>query len=348
MTRCAFSTILLSDTGEGKTTQIGAMALWHFKRTGGFIDPQAQKAVGGQRTVLYSGDFGGWGVVKPLIALGIIRLIDLTQFPNIFELLDTIASCKVPNAAGEWVEAGPEIGHFAYDSGTSLAHLSMLDLSNQAANGGNVGGAPGYKFKSGDFTVAGSTQTHYNVAQNAILKAVAKSQVSTPGLVTWTFRLRRAEGDMGAIVGPQIAGSALTPELPAWFNYCFRLSKVVQFGQPNKVILYNDQHVDSSNPTTKVLANGRVPLGATPPDVIQDPANVPKMIELLEAADAESLAAITKSCPPPTGGNSAMGHSKTPEQAMQDHLKSLLKQQQQEQLMKGGVLTAAGVNADNL
>lgn len=300
--RCRFSTLLLSDTGEGKTFQVGLLALWWFKKTGGYIDPISKVAFGGERTLLYTGDFGGWTTVQPLINLGIIQLVDLTQFDLPFDWLDKIAQCRMPLDGTNWVTpeaAGFNIGHYAYDSGTTFAHLLMNNLSSGGA-GAPVGGQPGIKFKQGDTEVANNNQAHYQIAQQSVLKAVAKSQLHTDGLVTWTFRLRRAESDTGGqLIGPQIAGSALTPEMPAWFTYCFRILKETSLAG-SKVVLYWDHHLDKGS-ATKVLANGRVPVGANEPAAVQEPAHAPKMIEQLQLLEAEGMAAVIAACPPPAG-----------------------------------------------
>jgi hypothetical protein len=304
MKRCKFSSLLLSDTGEGKTTQIGSMALWHFKKTGGFF--QGDTAIGGQRTVLYAGDFGGWSGIQGLIDLGIITLVDLTQVVDAneeshpFDWLDKIARCLIWTEEDGWTTPPGSYTHFAYDSGTTMAYLLLENLRNRAAKGENIGGGPGYKVTDGDVVVAANNQTHYGIVQAAILKAVAKSQMSTEGLITWSFRLRRTEAEGGEqIIGPQVAGGAMTPELPAWFTYTFRLAKQVQLGQPTKVVLYYDHHIDPNNPKARTLANGRVPIGVEPPPPTQDPASVPKMLDLLREKAEQSKAAIIAACPPP-------------------------------------------------
>lgn len=299
MAKCKASIMLLSDSGEGKTYQLGELAKWWFRRTGGSFNAKTgQLSAEGERTTLYSGDLGGWSTVAPIIKLGIIQLVDLTQLPMPFVWLDKISAGLVPLTQGgvnTWVPPAPMYTHNAYDSMSSMSKLVMLDLAAQTAKGANIGGGASYKFTQGTgadmLTIASNNQTHYGMAQNRILKAIAESQLSTNGLVTWTARIRRSDEEgMAAIIGPDIAGKAMIGELPGWFTYTFHLAQEVMLGQPNKHVLYFEDHIDKSAPTSKALANGRIPAGIkTLIPTRQEPADVPKLLDMIANAHAESL-----------------------------------------------------------
>lgn len=313
MAKCKASILLLSDSGEGKTYQLGELAKWWFRRTGGYYDAKTGLlSVGkGERTILYSADMGGWSTIAPIIKLGIIQLVDLTQYEMPFLWLDHIAHAKVPITMGgvtKWSDASPEYTHNAYDSMSSMSRLIMQDMATQAGKGSNIGGGASYKFTQGTgadmLTIASNNQTHYGVAQGRLLKAIAESQLATNGLVSWTARIRRSDEEgMTPVIGPDIAGKAMISELPGWFTYTLRLAQEVQLGMPNKHVLYFEDHIDKTAPGAKVLANGRIPAGiqsAIPSK--QDPANVPALLDLIAKAHAESLEALKKSLSTPLAG----------------------------------------------
>jgi hypothetical protein len=299
---CLVSTLLVSDSGEGKTYQLGEIATWWFRKTGGKYEKG--QLTGGQRTILYAADFGGWSVIKPAVTLGIVHLVNLTNRELSFQWLDRISRGLIPGELdGPQMPWGPppaamfgDAPHYAYDSMTSMANIQMLALAAKSASGQNIGGGSGYKFTEGDMTIASNNPTHYNLTQNAIMRAVANSHFATVGPVTWTARLRRTEEEgMAPVLGPQIAGKAMTPELPAWFTYTFRLAQEVTMGAANVHVLYHEDHKDMTAPGAKVLANSRMPKGAVALPPKQVPADVPKMLDaIMEGAQAQALDALKK------------------------------------------------------
>ncbi len=305
--------MLLADSGDGKTYQIGELAKWWFRRTGGSFDPKTGTlSAAGERTILYSADMGGWSTIAPIIKLGLIKLVDLTQHELPFVWLDKVAHGLVPVTMGgttTWVPAGAEFTHRAYDSMSSMSKLVMQDLAGQAAKGSNIGGGASIKFTQGAgaemLTIASNNQTHYGIAQGRLLKAIAESQQATAGLVTWSARIRRSdeEGVTQQMIGPDIAGKAMIGELPGWFTYTLRLAQRVQMNQPNRHVLYFEDHVDKTAPGAKALANGRIPAGIqTKIPAEQDPANVPALLDLIAKAHVESLEALKKELAVPLTG----------------------------------------------
>jgi len=305
--------MLLADSGEGKTYQIGELAKWWFRRTGGSFDAKTGALTpAGQRTLLYSADMGGWATIAPLVKLGVIRLVDLTQIALPFIWLENISNGKVPGMVGGsliWSPLPVDIGHTAYDSMSSMSKLIMLDMAEQAGRGSNIGGGASYKFVQGTgaeaLTISSNNQTHYGVAQGRILKAIAQSQMAHEGLVTWTARIRRSdeEGTTQQLIGPDIAGKAMISELPGWFTYTFRLAQKVQLGQPNKHVLYFEDHIDKTSPGAKVLANGRIPANVQKQiPAEQDPANVAALLDLIAQAHVESLENTKKELSKPLAG----------------------------------------------
>ena len=299
--RARFSILLVGDSGDGKTTQLGELALWLFKTTGGTYDAKTKQAVGGLRTRLYSCDLGGWHSIKHLVNLGIIEVVDISLMDQPFHALNKAALGLTPlPLTGKWHDDRAGIGLFAYDSATGISHHLMLDLAKAGAKGTNVGGAPGMKFTQGDLTIASNNQSHYGLAQSAVIRAMVDSQLTTDQIVCWTARIRRGEDEgLAPIIGPALAGKAMTADVPAFFTYTFRLgTEVLAPGQKPLHTLYYDDHKDPSAPTAKVLGNARLPLGKASdamPQKIQ-PASVVKILELIggahSAAEQDAIATL--------------------------------------------------------
>lgn len=285
--------LLFGHTGAGKTAQIGELAEHYFA--------QFKK-----KTRLYTADRGGWVTVQPYVNLGIIEVVPL--FGDEFVWLDAAVKGKKWNAqTKEWVEGkDPEIGLYAFEGFTSIADALMLWMAKASANGKNIGGGGAFNFTAGtgkDMVKIGTNNMgHYSVAQQQAYEKSIESQY-LPGTVLWTAGDKRGEDDaIGGVVGPQVAGKALTGEVPRWFKYTFRIATEVLPGQEPKHVLYLQDHVEMNAKMAKGIANPRTPLsGGTvgntagvdiPTKLV--PASLVQALELFERRSTSAEDAIAK------------------------------------------------------
>jgi hypothetical protein len=72
-----------------------------------------------------------------------------------------------------------------------------------------------------------------------------------------------------------MAGKALTPDIPRWFNYCYRAMAIPAdpvVNQKGEHRIYLDDHVERSSPGTKGLGNSRLPLDSYGPGMEELPS----------------------------------------------------------------------------
>jgi hypothetical protein len=286
VSRCKRSILLYGDSGDGKSAQLGELAKHLYKTTG-------------KKTLVYSGDGGGYLTIQPLINLGVIQIVDCTTWERPFEWLNKIVQGMIPNPSGAgWVSAlTDEIGGVDYEGLTGSGELLMQDLAEQTAKGANIGGGPNISFTQGEVKVGGNNMAHFGVVQSRLSAAVAQSQRLPVDYVCWTALARRGQDQdtMATILGPQAVGKALTSEIPRWFQLCFRLMAV----PANPVLktkaehrLYLRDHNDPTAAGAKSLGNDRVPMGATPLPEFISPASVVEALALVDKAVIEAEAKL--------------------------------------------------------
>lgn len=279
--------LLYGDTGDGKTALAGELAESIYKK-------EKKKAR------LYSMDRGGLRTIKPYIDLGIIEPEILGDGdPWIF--LHNAVRGRVRDGAGKWQEGKrDDIGLYIFESMTSGADALMQSLALKAAAGVNIGGGGNVNFtiteEGQSLKVGGNNQSHYGVVQGRIVQEVWESQ-RLPGWLLWTASAKRDEdqNSSGRILGPQIAGKALTGEVPRWFVYTFRVAAIpAQGATAERHILYLGDHTDPNSGGSKGLGNTRVPMDAPklPPSI--EPASLVKAIEMINAGDAPAMEAIRR------------------------------------------------------
>lgn len=279
--------LLYGDTGDGKTALVGEFAEYIFKKDK-------------KKTRLYSMDRGGLRTVRPYIDLGIIE-VEILGDGDPWVFLHNAVRGRVRDAQGKWVEAKREdIGFYAFESMTSGADALMQSLALKAAAGVNIGGGGNVNFTIAEegqtIKVGGNNQSHYGVVQGRIVQEVWESQ-RLPGWLMWTASAKRDEdqNSSGRILGPQIAGKALTGEVPRWFVYTFRVAAVPAQGVVSeRHILYLGDHTDPQSGGSKGLGNTRVPMDAPKLPATIEPASVVKAIEMINAGDAPAMEAIRK------------------------------------------------------
>lgn len=266
--------LLFGPTGSGKTAQIGELAEYYFK--------QSHK-----RTRLYSADRGGWETIKPYVKLGIIEAIPM--FGDPWNWIDhVVKGDKLID--GKWAAGiDSDIAMYAFEGMTSIADSVMSWMAEAAGRGVNIGGGGSFSFTAGEgqdrMKIGSNNMAHYSVAQQQVYEKSTQSQF-LPGTVLWTAGDRRGEDDSnGGVVGPQVAGKALTGEVPRWFKYTFRLAVEILPGDTAKHVLYTDRHIEmASKGLAQGISNARIPLSGGDavkiPEKIE-PASLVRVLDLL-------------------------------------------------------------------
>jgi hypothetical protein len=302
---CKASFQVFGDSGDGKTTLFGEFAEKLFRDSGGKI--KDGKAVGGKVSRLYTADPGGYFSIMPYVHLGIVEVVDLMLRTNSFDWLDKGARLLVPDAEGKWVldkARNARTAMFGFEGATAFGDELMRNMASQAAKGVNIGGQGAFNFKDGELIIGSNNQAHYQIAQNAIAKAVALCQqaASPDQYIFWSAMARRAtDADTTVpILGPQLPGKALTSDTPRWFTFTFRLMTVSHEGQLEEHRLYFTDHIDKTAAGAKILGNLRPPLdgikGIVPECGYISPASLVKAYEIAGRAAKVAEEAIAKRC----------------------------------------------------
>lgn len=274
-----YSIALYGDTGSGKTTQIGVRAKAKYKREG-------------KKTALFAADMGGFGSLIPLVNVGVIKVVSL---------LDTDDPWIWTNNAAEGRDAEglaldpEEFGFCAYDSATSLGEALLTNCANAPFQ---IGSQKTQKFtvNRGEKTlqVGMTNENHFGVVQGFMLNQIWKSTWLTkkgPD-VLWTFSILRGEGpDQVPVLGPKLAGKALTAAIPKWFNYTFMLASVPELGAAPRHILYLQEQPNEYGSVS--FGNSRYPLDAvTNLPISIDPANIEEALEAVQVGQREAEDAL--------------------------------------------------------
>jgi len=239
--------------------------------------------------------------MQPLIDLGVITLVEQGDTdPWIF--MNKVSNGYVRSKMGAWERADmTKYGMIGNESLTGFSDAFMNDLAQKAANGVNVGGAANVGFTaSGDgesLKIGGNNMGHYNVVQNRILDELWRSQKLPVPYLIWTASASRDDdpNSSGKVIGPAVAGKALTAELVRNFDLTFRLDGVAaKQGAPEKHILYLGNSVDVAAGGAVALGNTRVPTGANELPASIEPASLVKAISLIEIAEQEATSALKK------------------------------------------------------
>jgi hypothetical protein len=270
----------------GKTAQLGELAEYVKVKTG-------------LKTLLYWIDKGGLGPIMPLINLGVIDLV-LQEETSPWLFMNKASTGHVRDGKGKWVKADlSQYGLGAFESMTGFSDAFMNDLADQSAKGLSVGGASNVSFtiqSDGEsLKIGGNNMGHYNVVQNRILDEVWRSQKLPLPYIYWTASLSRDEDPnaSGKVLGPAIAGKAMTAEMLRQFDLTFRIDCLpAQAGKPERHILYLGNSVDLAAGNAITLGNTRVPMGAKELPSSIEPASLTKALDLIEKAEAEAMEAI--------------------------------------------------------
>lgn len=268
---------LFGDTGSGKTTQGGELAKHVYK---------SRK----RKAVLHTSDLGGYGSIGSLVRAGILRTVELhpdSDDPWIW-IDDAVSG----------VGLLPDDGLAIFDSGTSMSEALLSACSHSDFQ---IGQQKTQRFtvKRGDgggksLNVSINNEAHYGVVQGFMLDAIWKSTwLTRRGVdVLWTFSVHRGEEqDRTPILGPKLAGKALTAAIPKWFNYTFRVASIPQDGAEPVHRLYLTEYPDLAG-LGHSFGNSRYPLGVTPLPPYIEPASIPAALKLIAAGQAEADALL--------------------------------------------------------
>jgi hypothetical protein len=260
---------LIGDSGSGKTTQAGEYAKYVYK---------TRK----KKTVLHTCDRGGYDSISALERKGILIPDIYTPDQDPWIWINRAVS-GFPN--------DPDIGADVFDSGTSMGDLLLAACRNSDFQ---VGQQKTQKFTvargSANLTVNLNNEAHFGVVQGFMLENIRKSTwlIEQGRDVIWTFVLLRDEAqDRTPILGPKVAGKALTPFLPKEFRYTFRLDSQPQQDAPPIHRLYLSEHPELAG-LGHSFGNARYPLGVTPLPPYIEPASLPEAMEMIARGQEEA------------------------------------------------------------
>lgn len=264
---------LFGDTGSGKTAQSGAVA-------------KARFLADRQRTLYVSADRGGFDAIEPLEAVGVMQVVNLDEVDDPWVWINAATS-------GEMLQ--PDHGLIVIDSATSVSEFLLNQITKDPQQ---IGQQKTQRFKVGadkQLTVGANNESHYGLVQSFMLDQIWRSTWLTKrGVdVIWTFGLDRSEkADSSTVLGPKLAGHALTSQIPKWFNLTFMLVSVPVPGLPARHLLHLQEQPGMGG-LGMSFGNPRYPLDAqtTLPAVIE-PASVVEALQLIDQGKAEALEAL--------------------------------------------------------
>ena len=242
---------------------------------------------GRTRTILNSADMGGFESIKPLISLGVIEVNTPALNSDPWNWINDAVSTPPPS----------DVGLVVFDSGTSMSEalLSFIAKSDMKIGAQNTqkftvnkGGA-----SKQALTVGSNNMNHYGIVQTFMLDMIWKSTWLAKGGpdVLWTFSTDRGETTLDQpLVGPKLAGHALTSAIPKWFNYTFRVASIPVVDSAPRHVLYL-QEQGENNGAVMGFGNARYSLDATTPLPLSiEPASLVQALTKIEegAAEAES------------------------------------------------------------
>lgn len=272
---------LYGDTGAGKTVQAGELARFIRKQDG-------------LRSILHTSDRGGFDSIAPLVRKEVILPNELGPNDDPWIWIDDAVTGKGA------CPITPDIGLVIFDSGTSISEALLSACSHADFQ---IGQQRTQKFtvkqadnKKGErsLTVAINNEAHYGVVQGFMLDAIWKSTwLTRQGIdVMWTFSVHRGEEqDRTPILGPKLAGKALTAAIPKWFAYTWRIASIPRDGEEPIHRLYLTEHSELAG-LGHSFGNSRYPLGATPLPPYVEPASISAALELIQRGQDEADAQL--------------------------------------------------------
>lgn len=258
------------DTGSGKTTLGGELAKDNFKQNR-------------TRTILHAADMGGFESIKPLVRLGVVEVDTPSRDTDPWTWINTAVSTPPP----------ADVGLVLFDSATSMGEMLLSYIANSDMK---VGAQNTQKFAvnkgKNALMVGANNMNHYGVVQTFLLDMMWKSTwMSKDGPdVLWTFSTDRAEDALdNRLVGPKLAGHALTAAIPKWFNYTFRVASIPVVDSAPRHVLYLQEQLDGLGGSVMGFGNARYSLDATTPLPLSvEPASLVEALRLIEEGQMEA------------------------------------------------------------
>jgi hypothetical protein len=288
--------MIYSETGGGKSSCIAALIAKVFRETG----KSFRVYVGDGSAATYE----DWGLVD----VGAVHLMDYTMRDWPLTTMQQITEGMWPEdplnpqskmrrltapelaATAGWVYEGTSVasgyimgnkkGGLAEQAGRGVkigqdSPIMLKELDTNAQGNYVPGSGPGGTF-------GGNPISHYNVAQRHMLTNIERSK-QLPGLVYWSGHERVGEDAVTSekVIGPEVAGKALSAGLPKYFNNTLHATVAVKVGTKtadattgkqvsgvfNEYRLYTRDHMDPDAITpVKYKAVIRTPR----PDMIRD------------------------------------------------------------------------------
>lgn len=202
------SLLLYGDTDSYKTTQIGFLAKWLYKRTG--------------KALFYcSADAGTWEPLEKHIEAGLIQPFSLLKLPanvDVRYILRKLTDGVTPTELDEYGQMTSTTLNFidkskysgmAFEGLTSISEL----LLRQSA-GKKVLQNASWSETIGDETFGGLSESHYGAAQEEIINLVIRSQGLPLEVVCWTgHELVSEDKQKRPVRGVAVVGVKGTPRI---------------------------------------------------------------------------------------------------------------------------------------
>jgi hypothetical protein len=226
--------LIYGETGTYKTTQVGEVAAWVYKKTG-------------KITRLVNADGGGTDAIQPLIEAGIIDEFQISSSSTPWGTLRKLSkgywkSKQTLAMTTDW----DKVGAYAVESLTSISLLAMRHTVEKK-----------YRFSEdvvGGFTedqefFGAPSRSHYNAVQNLIYGLLAWFPSLPIQMVVFTALEGKGEDDRTrrVILGPAAIGKAATANIGPQVGDLFHFSRV-------RVGTSKDPATGREKPDSKVMA----------------------------------------------------------------------------------------------
>lgn len=251
--RTEFKSLLIyGETQSGKTSLLGTIARAYYQRTG-------------KRTRLIMTDEGGFSAIAPEIDEGIIEVVSLVADNQPQSNLMWLAKGHFVGVDGNIDRNKPQldnIGMVVLDSITSAAEL----VKNYFVQSGTkvAQDVVGLREEQG-LKFGAPSMSHYGAVQQFILQLVTQFNSLPVDKVIYTaLESKGTDSTDGAIIlGPSVAGKALTGVLPSRINRILHLEIVPSPNKTDRTYrVYYRPHIDSTLGRSWP-ANLRLPLAAS-------------------------------------------------------------------------------------
>lgn len=265
--------MLFGATGGGKTTQLRKLI-------------EAQCTVQKKAYVFTAREPSTLTILNPCVKAGICVIAYYHPSLDPFVWIDNAIGGRMWREKS-FTDVTEDMGLWVGESASSMSDLILNGLGKQAAEGNNVGGepAPALKINANGqvITVPSGSRTHYLVAQRWLLQKIWDAQ-NLPCPQVWTAHedivgldKKAADGEKSreiaaslgirGIIGPQLAGSALTAGIAKYIVFTFRCVSIPAEGSKRHV-LYTGRHKDGD---LEGIGNARVdiPVKYEPADLVK-------------------------------------------------------------------------------